>query len=61
MSFSVIIGSGIDKSNVKDFIAANAFIVGSSLKRDGSWENCIEEKRVEQMLEAIQSAKAFVM
>jgi predicted TIM-barrel enzyme len=40
---------------------ANALIVGSYLKKDGLWKNGIEERRVTKMLEAIQSAKTFVM
>ncbi|HOI50158.1 MAG TPA: BtpA/SgcQ family protein, partial [Prolixibacteraceae bacterium] len=43
----VIIGSGITADNLHRFwIAADAFIVGSSLKAEGKWYNPVEESRV---------------
>lgn len=43
----VIIGSGITADNLHRFwTAADAFIVGSSLKTEGKWYNPVEESRV---------------
>lgn len=51
----VIIGSGITAENFhiyKD--KADAFIVGSYFKKDGYWENEIDESRVKKLLEVIK-------
>ena len=50
----VILGSGISASNVADFYEADGFIVGSSLKADGYWENGPELSRVERLMEAVR-------
>ena len=33
----VLVGSGINVENLKEYMSANAIIVGSSLKVDGIW------------------------
>jgi uncharacterized protein len=51
----VIIGSGLTAENFhiyKD--KADAFIVGSYFKKDGHWENEIDETRVEKLLEVLK-------
>lgn len=53
----VIIGSGIDATNIheyRDF--ADAFIVGSSLKIDGNWENPVDINRVRELVGKVKSA-----
>ena len=50
----VIIGSGIDVNNISDYWKlADAFIVGSSLKKEGCWENDVDEKRVTEFMNQI--------
>ena len=50
----VIIGSGIDKYNVHKFWEfADGFIVGSSLKRNGNWENEVDPENVKQFMHKI--------
>lgn len=50
----VIIGSGIDLENIQDYWdLADAFIVGSSFKEEGTWENETDEKRVREFMKRI--------
>ncbi len=50
----VIIGSGIDKSNIHEYWnLADAFIVGSSFKKEGRWENAVDRERVKQFMHKI--------
>jgi membrane complex biogenesis BtpA family protein len=59
VNIPVIIGSGIDSENIHEFWDfANAFIVGSSLKKDGKWENEVDRKRVEKLMNAVNLLKA---
>jgi membrane complex biogenesis BtpA family protein len=53
----VILGSGISAANVADFHEADGFIVGSSLKADGYWENGPELSRVERLMEAVREMR----
>lgn len=55
----VIIGSGIDSENIQDYWHfADAFIVGSSLKKEGNWENEVDRRRVEKLMNAVNLLKA---
>jgi len=50
----VIIGSGIDVKNIQNYWnLADAFIVGSSFKKDGKWENETYERRVMAFMKKI--------
>ncbi len=40
-----LVGSGIDADNLHRFAAAEALIVGSSVKRDGLWSNPLDPER----------------
>ncbi len=40
-----LVGSGVDVGNVDCFAAADALIVGSSVKRDGLWSNPFDPER----------------
>ncbi|HKQ53929.1 MAG TPA: BtpA/SgcQ family protein [Pyrinomonadaceae bacterium] len=54
----VLLGSGISASNIADFYdSADGFIVGSSLKADGYWENTIELSRVEHLMETVRKLR----
>jgi membrane complex biogenesis BtpA family protein len=54
----VIIGSGIDAGNIHEYWDfADAFIVGSSLKTDGRWENKVDKTRVETLMQKVTRLK----
>jgi membrane complex biogenesis BtpA family protein len=54
----VIIGSGIDVYNIQNYWDfADAFIVGSSLKKEGYWENEVEKNRVVKLMQKVQQIK----
>jgi len=54
----VLLGSGVSASNLADFYeSADGFIVGSSLKADGYWENGVELSRVERLMEAVRQMR----
>jgi len=48
----VVIGSGIDAGNAARFTAADAWIVGSSIKQDGDWARPLDPKRMQQLVAA---------
>lgn len=51
----VLIGSGICAANIENYWpTADAFIVGSSLKHGGNWENDVDKKRVENFMKTVQ-------
>lgn len=54
----VLIGSGVDKSNIANYWNyADAFIVGSSFKRNGNWENEVDRQRVHDFMQVVKSLK----
>jgi len=50
----VILGSGIQLDNLKSFLAADAFIVGSWLKKEGKWDLPIDKERVKKLMEEVE-------
>ena len=54
VALPVLVGSGLTAENLSEFAAADAFIVGSSAKRDGIWSNPIEPDRCAALAEAFQ-------
>lgn len=58
-SLPVIIGSGINADNIHDYWNfANAFIVGSSFKKDGKWENEMDENRVKKFMFVVNQLRS---
>lgn len=53
----VFVGSGITPANAADYAAADGFIVGSDLKRDGHWENPVDGARVRRLADAIHGMR----
>jgi uncharacterized protein len=53
-SLPTLVGSGITPENIGTFPAADAFIVGSSIKKDGWWSNPIDPDRVREMVQAFR-------
>jgi membrane complex biogenesis BtpA family protein len=54
VSIPTLIGSGITPENIRSYSSAAAFIVGSSVKQDGQWENRLDERRVRAIVRAFQ-------
>jgi predicted TIM-barrel enzyme len=52
------IGSDITPENIGSYSSAAAFIVGSSVKQDGLWENPLDERRVLAVVRAFQKLPA---
>lgn len=51
----VVIGSGITVDNVHQYFPqADACIVGSSLKKDGKWNQPVDKERVTQLVEEVK-------
>ncbi len=46
VSIPTLVGSGITPQNIASFAAADALIVGSSVKQDGLWSNPLDLERV---------------
>ena len=53
-----LVGSGITAENLRQFARADAFIVGSSLKKDGLWSNPLEPARAEALARAFAKLPA---
>jgi len=49
-----LVGSGVTPENLAALNAADAFIIGSSLKVDGLWSNPLDAKRVEAIAGAFE-------
>ena len=57
----VIVNTGVNKDNVADLLSvADAAIVGTHLKRDGTFENPIDESRVAALMAAARNARTRV-
>jgi membrane complex biogenesis BtpA family protein len=54
VSIPTLIGSGITAANIADYPGADAFIVGSSVKRDGMWSNPLDPEKVRELVEALR-------
>ncbi len=52
LEMPILIGSGITAQNLEKYWNfADSFIVGSYVKKDGNWQNEIDEKRVRTLME----------
>ncbi len=54
-SVPVVVGSGVNPQNLSDYVDADAFIVGSSLKFDGLWSNPVEPERLAALVRAFET------
>ena len=50
VSVATIVGSGITAENILHYSEADAFIVGSSIKKDGLWSNPIDNDRARSLV-----------
>lgn len=55
VSVPVLVGSGVATSNLGRYGAADAFIVGSSLKRGGLWSAPLEPRRLRALARAFRA------
>ncbi len=54
----VIVGSGIDERNIHEYWnSSDAFIVGSSIKEHGRWENPVDPERVRNLVLKVNQLK----
>ncbi len=58
VSVPTLIGSGITPENIHTYTAADAFIVGSSVKKNGLWSNEIDLNRSRHLVEVFQALSA---
>ncbi|XP_070808772.1 uncharacterized protein F13E9.13, mitochondrial-like [Pituophis catenifer annectens] len=49
----ILVGSGVTLDNVKDYLSANALIIGSYFKKEGHWANGIDLDRVKRFMDYI--------
>ncbi len=52
-----LVGSGVTAQNIARFASADAFIVGSSLKKDGLWSNPLDPARAQALVVAFQKLR----
>lgn len=46
----ILIGSGVTTSNLLNYIAVDALIVGSHFKEGGLWSNDLDNERVQEFM-----------
>ena len=56
VSVPTIVGSGVTTENIRQYRAADAFIVGSSIKKDGLWSNPIDLDRARALVSAFNDS-----
>jgi uncharacterized protein len=54
VSVPTLIGSGVTPENIASYSAADAFIVGSSVKQDGLWSNEIDLNRSRHLVDVFK-------
>ena len=57
-SVPTIVGSGITTENIVNYPLADAFIVGSSIKKDGVWNSPIDLDRARELVRAFRDLPA---
>ena len=58
VSIPVLVGSGITPENIAAYPEADAFIVGTALKRDGLWTNPVDPDRAKALRRAFDALEA---
>jgi membrane complex biogenesis BtpA family protein len=54
VTIPTLVGSGITVENVASYAAADALIVGTSMKQDGLWTNAVDGNRARALVEAFR-------
>ncbi len=55
VGIATLVGSGITAENLQAYAAADAFIVGSWVKKDGLWSNPVDPVRLETLVSAFHT------
>ena len=58
VTIPTLVGSGITPENLGNFAAADALIVGSSVKADGLWSNPLDDAKVRELARGFQTLAA---
>uniref|UniRef100_A0A8C5T4H6 BtpA family membrane complex biogenesis protein n=1 Tax=Malurus cyaneus samueli TaxID=2593467 RepID=A0A8C5T4H6_9PASS len=53
----VLVGSGVTLENVRDYLDADALIIGSYFKKEGYWANAVDPDRVKKFMEYISKLR----
>ncbi|ESO94998.1 hypothetical protein LOTGIDRAFT_188821 [Lottia gigantea] len=53
VSLPVLVGSGVTLDNLDSYKAATGLIIGSYFKKDGKWNNDIDEEKVKRFMEKV--------
>lgn len=54
----VLMGSGITEANILEFMPySDGLIIGSSLKKDGKWQNDLEPERCKRLMDVVSSKR----
>ncbi|XP_039552385.1 uncharacterized protein F13E9.13, mitochondrial-like isoform X1 [Passer montanus] len=53
----VLVGSGVTLENVRDYLDADALIIGSYFKKEGYWANAVDPDRVKKFMEHISKLR----
>jgi membrane complex biogenesis BtpA family protein len=58
VSVPAIVGSGVTTDNIVNYKHADAFIVGSSIKKDGVWSGPLDRDRARELVRVFHDLKA---
>jgi len=58
VTIPTLVGSGVTAENLRHFADADAFIVGSTLKKDGHWTNPLDPARLDSLLSAFAALRS---
>jgi uncharacterized protein len=53
----IVLGSGVTRDNIAQFLAADGFIVGTHFKVDGHWANTVDPARVEAFVRTLSDLR----
>lgn len=53
----VLVGSGVDVTNVHEYLGANALIVGSHFKRAGLWSEPLDRSRLVSFMKRVNQLR----
>lgn len=56
----VLIGSGVTNDNVEQYKSAHGLIVGSYFKKDGHWNNDLDNDRLKIFMESVKSLRTVI-